>query len=126
MDDDQEAMKKTRYGAEHHHPRDLEEKNYERSDYREDNDRAARRPGSGPHGFLLSLHVTDPSIQSLPHAPPPPHVHPLPHVRPPKPAVALPCPGMRLCRPPGNRRKKRRARQNGWHNGQQCETTQYL
>ena len=51
MDDDQEAMKKTRYGAEHNHPRDLEEKNYERSDYRGDNDRAARRQGSGPQGF---------------------------------------------------------------------------
>jgi hypothetical protein len=48
MDDDQEVMKKTRYGAEHRRPRDLEEENFEPSGYREDNDRAARRSGSGP------------------------------------------------------------------------------
>jgi hypothetical protein len=50
MNDDQEVMKKTRYGAEHH-PRDLEEENFEQSGHRGDNDRAARRSGSGPQGF---------------------------------------------------------------------------
>lgn len=51
MDDEEEVMKKTRYGAEHHHPRDLEEESFERSGHREDNDRAARRSGSGPQDF---------------------------------------------------------------------------
>ncbi|PMD24965.1 hypothetical protein NA56DRAFT_463959 [Hyaloscypha hepaticicola] len=50
MDDNQEGMKKTRYGAVHHHPGNLEE-NFERSGHREDNDRTAQRLGSGPQGF---------------------------------------------------------------------------